>query len=109
MSGPELQVTLVHEGARTRVVLRGELDVHSQTVAQDALTQAAGESRDVVLDLRGLDFIDSSGLKLVLMWSRRLGDDGAAFSVIRGPAQVQRPFSSAGLDGLLAFVDGPPA
>lgn len=109
MSRPELEVALVHEGPRVRVVLRGELDVHSQAAAHEALARAAGESRDVVLDLRGLEFIDSSGLKLVLVWHRRLRDDGAAFSVVRGPAHVQRPFTSAGVDRLLPFVDGPPA
>lgn len=108
MSGPELVVEVVDREHDVTVLLHGELDAHGEPSADLALETAAGRTSAVVLDLRGLAFIDSTGMRLVLQWSRRLGERGIAFTVVRGAEHVQRPFTSAGLDGLLPFVDGPP-
>ena len=109
MTRPGLIVELIAGPGHTAVVLRGELDAHTEPEADAALATASGAASHVVLDLRGLEFIDSSGLRLVLLWHRRLQESGSAFSVVRGQPHVQRPFSSAGLDDLLPFADGPPA
>lgn len=106
MNRPELSTEVAERGGRALVALRGELDIHGEPVATAALERAAATGLPVVLDLRGLEFIDSSGLLVVVTWSRRLAE---RFSVVRGPAHVQRPFASAGLDGLLPFTDAPPA
>lgn len=109
MSLPDLVVTVDRNQGRVTVLLAGELDVHGAPTAHVALEDAAATAERVVLDLRALEFIDSSGLKLLLVWHRRLAERQVPFAVVRGPAHVQRPFSSAGLDGLLPFMDGPPA
>ncbi len=106
MNAPELEVDVVEAAGHVLVVLRGELDVHGHVLAEQGLRRAAATRQPVVLDLRFLDFVDSSGLLLVLTWHRRLH---TRFSVVRGPDHVQRPFVSAGLVELLPFVDGPPA
>ncbi len=79
MTAPDLTVELICDPAFVTVVLRGELE-----------------------------FIDSSGLKLVLAWERTLRDRGIGYSLVRGAPHVQRPFTSAGLDELLPFADQPP-
>jgi anti-sigma B factor antagonist len=109
MNDPLLRVALLRSAALVVVTLEGELDVHAAPAADAAMTTAAGSAPGVVLDLRGLEFIDSSGLKLVLVWHRRLAERGIAFTLVRGAPHVQRPFSSAGLDGLLPWADEPPA
>ena len=109
MTSPHLVVEIRRTEDRVVVVLRGELDANSEPEASAALAAATEDAGAVAVDLRGLDFIDSSGLKLVLAADRRLRERGVAFSVIRGPAHVQRAFTSAGLDALLPFVDEPSA
>lgn len=109
MSRPDLVVEVLRKAEQVTVALQGELDVHGEPEAHAALQEAVQDAGHLVLDLRGLEFIDSSGLKLVLVWNRRLQERALPFSVVRGPAHVQRPFASAGLEGLLPFVDGPPA
>lgn len=109
MTVPDLVVELVRTPTHAVVVLRGELDAHGEPEVQAALDAACAGALPVVLDLRALEFIDSSGLRLVLVTDRRLRADGLAFSVVRGPQHVQRPFTSAGLDELVPFVDEPPA
>ena len=105
----DLDVDVVQAPGHVTVVLRGELDTHGERKADAALDAAAGQAAHVVLDLRALDFIDSTGLKLALVWNRRLQDRGIMFSIIRGGPNVQRPFTSAGLDDLLPFADESPA
>ena len=109
MTSAQLVVEVVRSDARVVIVLRGELDADSEPEAGAALAAAGDGAGAVALDLRGLDFIDSSGLKLVLAADRRLRERGVAFSVLRGPVHVQRAFTSAGLDDLLPFVDELPA
>lgn len=109
MSSPDLEVEVVRATDHVAVVLRGELDAHGEAEAHAALDEASAAGAGVVLDLRGLEFVDSSGLKLVLVWNRRLKERGVAFTVVRGAPHVQRPFTSAGLDDLLPFADGPPS
>lgn len=108
MTAPLLVVEQVREPGYAAVVLRGELDGHGEPEAHAALEAAAAGAAHVVVDLRGLEFIDSSGLRLVLAWKRILCDRGIEYSVVRGAPHVQRPFTSAGLDALLPFADRPP-
>ena len=54
--------------------------------------------RRVVLDLRELEFMDSSGLRLVALAERRLGGAGRALVLVRGPEAVQRVFSITRMD-----------
>ncbi len=108
MSAHPLGVEVVRSPGHARVVLRGELDSHGVPLADAALGDASRQALDVTLDLRGLDFLDSSGLKLVLVWHRRLREAGVGFSILRGAPHVHRPFTSAGLEELLPFDPEPP-
>ena len=47
---------------RVVVVLRGELDVADAASVTDALTEVAARERQIIVDLAGLEFIDSSGV-----------------------------------------------
>jgi len=108
MTPPALTVELVCDPTYVTVVLRGELDELGVPDAHAALETAAAGADHVVMDLRELEFIDSSGLKLVLAWERNLRDRGVGYSLVRGAPHVQQPFTSAGLDELLPFADRPP-
>jgi anti-sigma B factor antagonist len=65
--------------------------------------KAAGVSR-VVLDLGSLEFIDSTGLAVIMRANKRAGDDGHVLGVKRPQGNVRRLFALAGLDKELAFV-----
>ena len=58
---------------------------------------------DVVLDLRELRFLDSTGLRFLLSWDARSRAEGVDLSVIPGPAPVQRVIDVAGVAHLLPF------
>ena len=56
----------------------------------------------IVLDLRKLEFIDSSGLHVIFKADRRTGP---RLLILKGPARVQRDFELCGLEELLTFID----
>ena len=87
------------------LALAGELDM--STVAEvDAQLAALCEQgvRRLVVDLRRLEFIDSTGLRLLVTWLRRGQDGGPPLAVVPGPSNVQRVLEIAGLDTVLDFV-----
>jgi anti-sigma B factor antagonist len=64
--------------------------------------RSAGADK-LVLDLRGLSFMDSTGLHLVARWSEDSSRDGFVFELEQGPPAVQRVFELSGMDGQLPF------
>ena len=62
-----------------------------------------GRATDLTLDLRGLTFIDSSGLAAIVYTSRLCERQGCQLSFIRGPQAVQDVFELTGLSELLRF------
>ena len=94
------------EPARESVFVRpvGELDLSTAPVVDAQLSElvTAGFKR-LVLDLRELRFLDSTGLRLLLSWDARTRAEGVDLSVIPGPASVQRVIDVAGVAHLLPF------
>jgi anti-anti-sigma factor len=91
------------------IALSGELDL-SGAPALDQEIEALSrrpEVRRVVLDLRGLDFLDSSGLRVVALADRRLTAGGRSLALVRGNEHVQRVFEITRMVERLDFVDDP--
>lgn len=91
------------------VALAGELDLATAPVAEQELMRAEASEDLIVLDLRGLTFIDSTGLRLMIAADRRAHDRGAAFVIVQGSPQVRRLFDLSGVAGHLETIDGIPA
>lgn len=92
------------------VALEGDLDVVSAPEAAEALRAAQAGGSAVVLDLRALRFMDSSGLRVVLEAQRRAAGagDGTALRIAAGEGEVRRVFELSGVGALVTFVDAPP-
>jgi anti-sigma B factor antagonist len=93
------------------IALSGELDLSGAPALEDEIRRLAGAEgvQRVVLDLRGLEFLDSSGLRVVAMAERRLSGAGRNLVLVRGVETVQRVFEITRLDERLHFVDSPDA
>ena len=94
---------------RVEVTPRGELDMASAPELEEAVLPALRDGRWVVLDLRTLDFIDSSGLRVVVS-AHRLADEGSGrFTCVRGQAgtTVHRIVEIAGIDSVIEMIDNP--
>ena len=102
--GTEFSVDVVVVPGGVVVAPRGEIDMATVDKVRDACAQPSGT---LVLDLRRVEFLDTSGLNLVLECQRRAEADGSRFALVRGDAAVQRLFDVLGLNHRLAFVDDP--
>jgi anti-anti-sigma factor len=91
-----------------RVALSGELDL-TRTLLLDSELQAveARHPEAVIIDLRRLDFVDSSGIARLLGARRRAARGGWQLLIVRGSEAVQRIMSLAAVDRALRFVDDP--
>jgi anti-sigma B factor antagonist len=98
---------VTHDRWSTLVAFHGELDLARIDEVDNALRALASQQRNMILDLRGLSFIDSSGLRLIVALNALTRRAGFNFTVVRGPAAVQRSFAITGLDSRLVFVDAP--
>jgi anti-anti-sigma factor len=92
------------------VALRGELDlVTVSKVAEvlDGLDPRADGVRHVVLDLRGLTFMDMAGLRELIRQNEFARSNRHNLAVVRGTDAIQRVLKLTGVDDMLVLVDDP--
>jgi len=105
MTQPEpFAVDVERRGATVVVIPAGELDL--STVPQLSRAIAAEDGYEtLVIDLRELDFMDSSGVRLLVAEQERAADEGHALRIVRGSAEVERVLRVTRLDERLPFVE----
>ena len=99
-------------GVRARSVERahvvapcGELDLFTVAELREVLAERPDTCERVVLDLRGLTFFDTSGMRLVVETLQELRAAGIRFAIVRGSPEVQRLFAIARMEDRLPFFD----
>jgi anti-sigma B factor antagonist len=104
--GADLAPFAVEVQRRDDVVIvepRGELDVATVETLGTALNDIRG-ARRLVLDLRGLSFIDSSGLHLLVALHQRAQRDGFQLALVAPAPPADRAIQVCGLGKTLPFV-----
>jgi anti-sigma B factor antagonist len=95
-------------GRATVIGVSGELDLASSPALQEELDRvAASDSEMLIIDLRGLDFMDSTGLSVLVRAHQRAEEQGRQLAMVKGPQQVQRLLSLTGVADRLTLVDRP--
>jgi anti-anti-sigma factor len=90
------------------VALDGELDLAGAAALEQELARLDAEPPDaVVLDLREVGFMDSSGLRVIAVASARAADGGRRLALVPGSEQVMRVFDITRMRERLDFVAGP--
>jgi anti-sigma B factor antagonist len=92
------------------VALSGELDVAGAALLEHELARIATDHDParIVLDLSGLDFMDSTGLRLVVLADDRAKRQDRRLSVVRGTPDVHRVFEITRMVDRLEFLDAAP-
>ena len=104
---PEFEVTVSTENGVRVVAVSGELDLDTMPELNEALAADDGPRATTVVDLRGLTFIDSSGVSGVLTAARRARDAGGRLVCVPGALSIRRVFELTGVDTVIEWVDGP--
>ena len=90
------------QGETAVIALAGELDLAGAAALERELALLQGGA--LVVDLRGLEFMDSSGLRAIVTSAQRAQDAGRRFALIPGAAQVMRVFDITRMRERLEFV-----
>lgn len=90
------------------IALSGELDLASSPALEEELQRAgASQAANVIVDLRELDFMDSTGLSVLVRAHQRAQDGQQRLVLVRGSQQVQRLLSLTGVSDRVMLVDTP--
>lgn len=106
--GPSDHLRIRSRSGADRVVieLAGELDLAAAPLLGERIAAAdVASAPALVLDLRELEFVDSAGLRMILLAHAGARERGRRFALTRGSPQVQRLLALAGLDGRLPTVE----
>jgi anti-anti-sigma factor len=96
------------DGRAAVIALRGELDLAGAAELERELARIDHEiSGAIVLDLRDLEFMDSSGLRLIAVSTERARAHGRRLVLVTGSEQVMRVFDITRMRERLEFVDDP--
>lgn len=78
------------ENGNVVVYLSGEIDVSNAENLETAITKAVMGARSIVIDLEAVEFLDSSGLRLLKRLSTDATEANASFVVVASPDSVAR-------------------
>lgn len=106
----QLRVDVRQAADRVILALVGELDMASAPLLQHAVEDAGLDSQQlVVLDLGGLEFIDSTGLRVILAVRKTCGERGQELAITQGSQQVERLLAVTGVAEHLKTIPSPEA
>jgi anti-anti-sigma factor len=101
----QLEVRRETEGDVVIISLSGEFDYAEMTMAQDEIRAAEAQQPSiVVLDLTGLEFMDSSAVRVILQTDSRAREQGRRLALITGTGPPHRVLSILGLTERLDVV-----
>ena len=82
--------------------LAGDLDMSATFALEPVLDRVLADGpRELVLDLGGVGFVDSSGLGLLIATHERASGADVDMAITGAAPEIQRVFTIAGLDGIL--------
>jgi anti-anti-sigma factor len=108
--GARCHLETARVGSAIYLVLIGELDLSCTDRFKATLKESVADSPgDIVIDLRSVTFIDSTGLALLLRADTLAREANFRLHVVRSPTHiVTAVFEASGLDKLLPLYDEPP-
>jgi anti-sigma B factor antagonist len=102
------RVQVANKGEAAVVTISGELDLASSPALEEELERVAASNASlVIVDLRELEFMDSTGLSVLVRAHQRAAESSQRFGLVNGSQQVQRLLSLTGVADRLMLADAP--
>jgi anti-sigma B factor antagonist len=102
------RVEVRNADAATVITVSGELDLASSPALEEELERVAqSDAKVVVVDLRHLEFMDSTGLSVLVRAHQRAEENGRRLGLVNGSQQVQRLLTLTGVADRLTLTDVP--
>jgi anti-anti-sigma factor len=96
-----MQVTIDDLGSSARVVLTGRLDIAGADVIALPLATVSGAKDAVVIDMGGVTFIASIGLRHLVSAAKALARRGGSLKLVNANPVVVEVITSSGLAQML--------
>jgi anti-sigma B factor antagonist len=101
-----MSFSLSYDGDVFLIELFGELDLATAPELEEVIARAeTTDARQIVVDLSGLEFIDSTGISLLITTAQRSSMNDGRLRLLRGTGQVDRVMALCRLHGRLPFAD----
>jgi len=96
-----MQITIDDQGATARVALAGRLDIAGADAIALPLATLSGAKQSVVIDMAGVTFIASIGLRHLVSAAKALARRGGSLKLVNANPVVVEVITSAGLTQML--------
>ena len=100
-----LEIAIDRDGDDVRLIVSGEVDLESSRSLSEALSEVVS-SRQVSLDLTGVGYMDSTGLRTILVAKEELERAGGNLNVVAASNIVNRLIQISGVSELLGQPEG---
>ena len=102
-----MQLSTIFQDGRLELQFSGELDHHAAKEAMQKIghTVDLHLPRDCVMDFKGLTFMDSSGIAVVLNTHKRLNEIGGRTFVINVPRQPMKVLTASGIYRIVEIAE----
>lgn len=102
-----MKVYSAYQQGRLTIYLTGELDHHGARESMTVIERLLDEylPRECALDLSALNFMDSSGIALILKLYRRLREGGGRAWVENAAEQPMRVIDASGIERLVKVAE----
>jgi anti-sigma B factor antagonist len=100
-------ISISDRDGRAVIVIRGELDLATAPDLEAAIKSRLDDGQDVVVDLRELEFMDSTGLRVLVAAHGRVEGTEQRFLIVRPlpGASIERILAVAGVERVLDLID----
>lgn len=99
-----MEITFNKTADKITAALNGRLDTLAASTCMDELAPAMTYlSKEIELDLKQLEYISSSGLRIILALHKQVSSKGGKLSISHVNSDIQKVFHLTGLDGVLSF------
>ena len=98
-----LELNKVQTGTKLTVKLSGRLDTTTVAEYQAEMNDALEGISELVLDMDGLQYISSAGLRVILASSKKMGAQGGGFRIINAAQNILEIFEVTGIDSILTI------
>jgi len=98
-------IIITGRGGAVTITLSGEIDHHGARAIMGELEDAVADlvPRELILDLSGISFMDSSGIAVLLRTHRNMRQLGGTMRVTAIPAQPRRVLDAAGMGRIITM------
>ncbi len=98
---------VIDDGPPPVFVLEGDLDPYTSPMLQTQIDETlADDATTAVLDVAGVGFTDSAGLRVIADTHRRLSEAGGALVIRHPSAALQKLLAVTGLDDHVTVESG---